>query len=275
MQPALSYVASPHTATDFSSNVSPLCLPELSSNSTQECLHATVRRGRPTRSTTVMRSPRRRRPPHLPLRCHWHYTYRHAAQPLDARVSRARGLRRITSSRVCVQRSRRLFFVAAAPLLGCPLTSAGRPSTSAHAPGRFASTPRTGPARPVPYRWGCARRLLACRTRARAPIPRRPHEWRGLGLTSPPCSMPPPGVRIATQLRLLFTKIHPPRVQVPEEYCKDAGSQILILIWTRYLYVPPIISSFPPSPFIALCFIAFCSCRRGCIHIISSCTCIL
>jgi hypothetical protein len=51
-----------------------------------------MRRGRPMRSTTAMRSPRCRRPHHLPLRCH--YTHRHAVQPLNARVSHARGLRR-------------------------------------------------------------------------------------------------------------------------------------------------------------------------------------
>ncbi|KAJ7907839.1 hypothetical protein B0H13DRAFT_2662229 [Mycena leptocephala] len=81
-----------------------------------------------------------------------------------------------------VQRSRRPFFVAAAPAHHSHLQQAPRTPRS-----------RAGPARPVPYPIAGAALVafspaVTVYGRTRAPIPRRPHERRGLGLRLPDIS---------------------------------------------------------------------------------------
>jgi hypothetical protein len=130
------------------------------------------------RSTTAMRSPRRRRCPSTatssPL--HHDHTYRHPTLPLNARASHARGLRHAPPP-------------ACAALAGAVRSWAARtprhiqPGPALNSPGtRPAVSPRSqaGPTPPVAHRWRRARRLLACRTRA--PIPRRLPEQRGVRL---------------------------------------------------------------------------------------------
>ncbi|KAJ7869429.1 hypothetical protein B0H13DRAFT_1896672 [Mycena leptocephala] len=155
-----------------------------------------------------------------------------------------------TTPRVCVQRSRRLFFVAAAPLFGCP------PTTAIFSRHRTPPRSQAGLLDPVPIT-GAA--LVAFspaatvyrRTRTRGPISRRPHERHGRGLRLPDI---PALLHAASasqdrdaldaresadsQLRETAAAFHrgTPAASAgagagedPEEYCKNAGSADLDL----------------------------------------------
>ncbi|KAJ7792850.1 hypothetical protein B0H13DRAFT_2393862 [Mycena leptocephala] len=262
MQPTLAYVAfiaSPHTATDFSSNAFP-----------------TYHRHRSASTHPCAGGGRRAAPPPCAahdaavlIACPFAATgtILIATRPSRSTPAPASLMHRDFGAhhpRVCVQRSRRPLFGAAASLFGCSPTT---PSSA-------------GAAQPPRSRAGLLDPLPILSLPHPCPIPRRPHERRGRGLrlpTSPPCSMPPPRVRIATrlmhvrartQLRETAAAFHrsTPAASAgagagagedPEECCKNAESADLDLDLDglRRIYLLHLFVSFPPCPFTAPCFI--------------------